>query len=38
MRENIRKFIKECDICQRNKIENLKPAKLLQPLKISIKA
>lgn len=34
MRKNIREFIKNCDTCQRNKVENTKPAGLLQPLPI----
>uniref|UniRef100_A0A6N2KZ88 Integrase catalytic domain-containing protein n=1 Tax=Salix viminalis TaxID=40686 RepID=A0A6N2KZ88_SALVM len=34
MRKDIRQFIKECEICQRNKTDNLRPAGLLQPLQI----
>ena len=34
MRKNIRHFIKECEVCQRNKTENLRPAGLLQSLQI----
>ena len=34
MRKHIRQFIKECEICQRHKSNNLKPAGLLQPLQI----
>ena len=34
MRKCIRRFIKECEVCQRNKVENLKPVGLLQPLQI----
>jgi hypothetical protein len=35
MRQRVREFIRECDICQRNKTENIHPAGLLQPLPIS---
>ena len=38
MRKDIRKFIRECEVFQRNKIENLKPARALQPLPIPSKA
>jgi hypothetical protein len=34
MRQGVREFIRECDICQRNKTENIHPAGLLQPLPI----
>ena len=34
MRNAVRNFIRECDVCQCNKTENLKPAGLLQPLPI----
>ena len=34
MRKHVRQFIKECESCQRNKTDNLKPAGLLQPLQI----
>jgi hypothetical protein len=34
LREAVRAFIQECDICQRNKSETLHPAGLLQPLPI----
>jgi hypothetical protein len=34
MRNDIKKFIRECDICQQNKYDNLYPAGLLQPLPI----
>jgi hypothetical protein len=29
MRKGVRKFIKECEVCQRNKVENINPAGLL---------
>ena len=38
MRKDIRKIIRECEVCQRNKTENLKPAGALQPLPIPSKA
>lgn len=31
MRQGVREFIRECDICQRNKTENIHPTGLLQP-------
>lgn len=34
MRNDIRKFIRECEVCQRNKTENLKLAGLLQPVPV----
>jgi hypothetical protein len=34
MRKEIKRFIKECDVCQQNKHENTRPAGLLQPLPI----
>jgi hypothetical protein len=34
MRKDLRKFIRECEICQQNKYENTSPAVLLQPLPI----
>jgi len=34
LREAVRAFIRECDVCQRNKSETLHPAGLLQPLPI----
>jgi hypothetical protein len=34
MKSDIRKLIRECDICQRVKSENVSPAGLLQPLPI----
>ena len=37
MRKDIRKFIRECEVCQRNKIENLIPARALQRLAIPSK-
>lgn len=37
MRKEVRRFIKECDICQRNKFENIHLAGLLQPLPIPTK-
>ncbi|KAA8531351.1 hypothetical protein F0562_006060 [Nyssa sinensis] len=37
MRKDIRKYIRECEVCQRNKTENLKPAGALQPLPIPSK-
>lgn len=37
MRSDIKKFIKECEACQRNKSENTHSAGLLQPLPIPTK-
>jgi hypothetical protein len=37
LRKDIRKFIRECEVCQRNKTKNLKPAGALQPLPIPSK-
>ena len=37
MRKEVRRFIKECDICQQNKSENIHPAGLMQPLPIPTK-
>jgi len=34
MEVNIKTFVRECDICQRVKAENVSPAGLLQPLPI----
>ena len=34
MRKDIRQMIKECEVCQRNKTDNLRPAGLLQLLQI----
>jgi hypothetical protein len=34
MKMDISKYIRECDVCQRNKVENIHPARLLQPLPI----
>ena len=34
MREDIKKLIRECEVCQKNKVEQLQPAGLLQPLPI----
>ena len=34
MRKDVRTYIRECDVCQCNKSENLKPIGLLQPLPI----
>lgn len=34
MRRYIKKFIKECDVCQHHKVESLTPKVLLQPLTI----
>lgn len=34
MRSGIKKFIRDCDVCQRHKSENLTPMGLLQPLPI----
>jgi hypothetical protein len=34
MKQQLRNFIKNCDICQRHKAANTKPARLLQPLPI----
>jgi hypothetical protein len=34
MKQQLRKFIKHCDTCQRHKVDSTKPAGLLQPLPI----
>ena len=34
MKKDIKKHVKECDTCQRQKVENLAPMGLLQPLPI----
>ncbi|KAL5751080.1 hypothetical protein ACOSP7_025683 [Xanthoceras sorbifolium] len=34
MRQRVRNFIRNCDVCQRHKVEQLAPAGLLQPLPI----
>lgn len=34
MRSRIKEFIKECEVCQRHKVESLTPRGLLQPLSI----
>ena len=34
MKKHVKKFIQQCDVCQRNKVENLSPAGLLQSLPI----
>jgi len=34
MKQQLRDFIKNCDTCQRHKVDNTKPAGLLQPLSI----
>jgi hypothetical protein len=34
LRRAVRKYVRECDICQRNKTENQHPTRLLQPLPI----
>jgi hypothetical protein len=34
MREDIKTFIRECEICQKHKVEQLSPAGLSQPLPI----
>ena len=34
MKSNVKRFIRECDICQRVKSENVSPTGLLQPLPI----
>jgi hypothetical protein len=34
MKKNLKRFIKECSVCQRNKHENTLPVGLLQPLPI----
>jgi len=37
MRKEVRRFIKECDICQQNKSKNIHRGGLLQPLPIPTK-
>lgn len=34
MRNRIKAFIRDCDVCQQNKVEQVVPAGLLQPLPI----
>lgn len=34
MKADVRKYVESWETCQRNKIESLKPARLLQPLPI----
>lgn len=34
MKRSIQDFVRECVVCQRNKVEHLKPARLLQPLPV----
>lgn len=34
LHKDVKKFVRECDTCQRNKNENVAPARLLQPLPI----
>jgi hypothetical protein len=34
MKTRVKEFIRQCDICQRHKVDNLSPAGLLQPLPI----
>ena len=34
MKKHVKKFIQQCDVCQRNKVENLSPVGLLQSLPI----
>ena len=34
LKGDVRQYVKECDSCQRNKVENVNPAGLLQPLDI----
>lgn len=37
MRKDLKKFIRECELCQQNKHENVSPTGLLQPLPIPTK-
>lgn len=37
MRRDIKSYIRECEVCQKCKVENIKPARLLQPLPIPTK-
>lgn len=34
LKKKVKKYIKKCDICQRNKVENVHPTSLLQPLHV----
>jgi hypothetical protein len=34
LKSDVKKFIQECDACQRVKVENMSPAGLLQPFQI----
>lgn len=36
MMEGIKEFIRECEVCQQHKVEQMSPAGLLQPLPIPI--
>lgn len=38
MKAYVKQAVRECDICQRNKHENVLPPRLLQPLPIQEKA
>jgi predicted ester cyclase len=38
MRKDIRRLIRECDVCQASKVENIHPPGLLQPLPIPTKS
>lgn len=37
MRQTIKEFLQQCDVCQRNKNDSMKPAGLLQPLPIPMR-